>query len=60
MIRVLLVDDHQLLTAQDVIIAIPHLGGLDLSRILVLTGILVAVAVVARIAVRRRADATKD
>lgn len=53
-------NDHQLLTDRDVIIAIPQLGGLDLSRILILVGVLVVVAVVARIAVRSRADATRD
>jgi len=52
--------DHQLLTDRNAIITIPHLGGLDLSRIFILTGTLVLVAVAARIAVRRRADATND
>ena len=50
--------DHQLLTDRDAIISIPHLGGLDLSRILILIGVLVVVAVASRIAVRRRTDAT--
>jgi hypothetical protein len=52
--------DHQLLTDHNAIITIPHLGGLDLSRILILIGILVAAAVTARITVRRRVDATND
>ena len=47
--------DHQLLTDHNTIIAIPHLGGLDPARILILTGTLVVLGVAARIAVRRRA-----
>jgi hypothetical protein len=47
--------DHQLLTDHNAIITIPHLGGLDLPRILILTGTLVVLGVAARIAVRRRA-----
>ncbi len=47
--------DHQLLTDHNPIITIPHLGGLDLARILILIGILVVLGVTARIAVRRRA-----
>ncbi len=47
--------DHQLLTDHNAIITIPHLGGLDLARILILIGILVVLGVTARIAVRRRA-----
>ena len=46
--------DHQLLTDHDAIITIPHLGGLDLARILILTGILVVLGPAARIAVQRR------
>lgn len=46
--------DHQLLTDRDAIITIPHLGGLDLSRILILAGLLVATAVIAGMAMRRR------
>jgi hypothetical protein len=51
--------DHQLLTDHNAIINIPHFGGLDLARILILTGNLVVLAVASRIAARRRADATK-
>ena len=47
--------DHQLLTDHYAIITIPHLGGLDLARILILTGTLVVLGVAAGIAVRRRA-----
>ena len=46
--------DHQLLTDHNTIITIPHLGGLDLSRILILAGLLVATAVIAGMAMRRR------
>ena len=47
--------DHQLLTDHNAIITIPHLGGLDLARILVLAGLLVVTAVGAAI-VRRTSD----
>lgn len=50
--------DHQLLTDREAIITIPHLGGLDLARVLVLVGLLVVTAVIARIAARRRSSTT--
>ena len=48
--------DHQLLTDHNSIITIPHLGGLDLARVLVLAGLLVVATVIAGMAVRRRSD----
>lgn len=45
--------EHQLLTDHDAILTIPHLGGLDFARIVVLVGLLVVVAVVAAFMVRR-------
>ena len=51
--------DHQLLTDHNAIITIPHLGGLDLARILVLTGLFVVATVMAGIVMRRRAGAPK-
>ncbi len=51
--------DHQLLTDHDVIITIPHLGGLDLARILVLAGLFVVATVVAGIVRRRRSGAAR-
>lgn len=52
--------DHQLLTDHNAIITIPHLGGLDLARILVLAGLLMVVAVVAAFAVRRPSRSSRD
>lgn len=46
--------DHQLLTDHNAIITIPHLGGLDLARLLILWGLLMITTVVAGIVVRRR------
>lgn len=46
--------DHRLLTDHNAIITIPHLGGLDLARILVLAGLLIVTSVTAVTAVRRR------
>lgn len=46
--------DHQLLTDRDVVATIPHLGGLDLSRILVLAGLFVIMVVTAGLVIRRR------
>jgi hypothetical protein len=51
--------DHQLLTDHNAIITIPHLGGLDLARILVLTGLFVVATVLAGIVMRRRTGAPK-
>lgn len=49
--------DHQLLTDHNAILTIPYLGGLDLSRILVLAGLLV-VATVTAVIVKRRQSVT--
>lgn len=49
--------DHQLLTDHNAILTIPHLGGLDLSRILVLAGLLV-IATVTAVIVKRRQSVT--
>ena len=51
--------DHQLLTDHNSIITIPHLGGLDLARILVLAGLFVVATVMAGIVRRRRSGAAR-
>ena len=52
--------DHQLLTNHNTIITIPHLGGLDLARVLVLVGLLVVGAVIVGIAVRRTSNTSRE
>ena len=52
--------DHQLLTDHNVIITIPHLGGLDLARIFVLAGMFVVTTVMAGIVMRRRRSGTAN
>lgn len=47
---------HQILTDHEVLITIPHLGGLDLPRTVILAGVLIVVVAVAGFAVRRRRD----
>lgn len=47
---------HQILTDHEVLINIPHLGGLDLPRTVILAGVLITVVAVAGFAARRRRD----
>ena len=44
---------HRVLTDEDPMVTIPHVGGLDLARVVILVGVLVVAAVVSKVLRRR-------